>query len=95
VFHSQAKNYQRVDAPTTTTLAGETWSQGAATGDITPSNQTSSVAAKVIVIATNYPSNSSETRGLTIAYGTDQRLFDLLNKTYFQPMLTSFTFVSK
>lgn len=93
VFQAQAKNYQRVDIAPTTTVAGETWNQGAATGDITPEGQTSPVTVKVVVIATNHPASSPSTTGFTIAYGTDQQVFDLANRSDFQPMLQSFTFV--
>ncbi|GAC1616953.1 MAG: hypothetical protein NVS4B11_05560 [Ktedonobacteraceae bacterium] len=82
-----------MDSPSSTTVAGDTWSQGAATGDITPQGQTSTVPAKVIVIADNHPANSLSTRGYTIAYGTGQQVFFLADSGYFQPMLRSFTFV--
>ncbi len=92
VFQSQAKNYQRLDVNTTTTLDKETWSQGAATGDITASNQTSTVTVKVFVIADNHTAHSLQTQGFVIAYGTDQQVFDLINASYFQPMLRTFRF---
>jgi hypothetical protein len=95
VFRTQAKNYQRLDVSSTTTLAGETWSQAAATGDITPDNQTSTVTAKVIVIADNHPPHSLQTRGFVIAYGTDERVFNLIDASYFQPILQSFRFTEK
>ena len=93
VFKSQVQNYQQVDIAPTTTIAGENWNQGSATGDFTPQGQTSTVPAKVIVLADNHPANSLTTRGYTIAYGTGQQVFDLANQGYFQPMLNSFTFV--
>jgi hypothetical protein len=93
VFHSQAKSYQQMDIAPTTTVANETWNQGAASGDITPEGQTSPVAVKVVVIATNHPASSPVTRGFTIAYGTQQQVFDLANSSYFQPILQSFKFV--
>ncbi len=92
VFRSQVQNYQQADVAPTTTLAGETWNQGSATGDITPEGQTSTVPAKVIVLATNHPTASPSRRGYTIAYGTGQQIFDLTNHAYFQPMLNSFQF---
>ena len=93
VFKSQVKNYQQVDSASSTTVAGDTWSQGSATGDITPEGQTSTVPAKVIVIADNHPANSLSTRGYTIAYGTGQQVFPLADSGYFQPMLKSFAFM--
>jgi hypothetical protein len=92
VFQAQAKNYQRVESAPTTTVAGETWSQGTATGDITPEGQNSPVTVKVMVIATNHPPNSLSTNGFTMAYGTDQQRFDRTNARIFQPMLQSFIF---
>jgi len=92
VFKTQVKNYQQVDVAPTTSFAGETWNQGSAAGDITPEGQTSTVPAKVIVLATNHPVASSSTRGYTIAYGTGQQIFDLTDHAYFQPMLNSFLF---
>ncbi len=93
VFKSQAQNYQQVDSAPTTTVAGETWHQGSATGDITPEGQTSTVPAKVVVLADNHPASTLSTRSYTIAYGTGQQIFDLAKQGYFQPMLDSFTFV--
>jgi hypothetical protein len=92
VFQSQAKNYQRLDATPTTTLAGEIWSQGAATGDISPDSQTATVTVKVVVIADNHPAQSPQTRSFVVAYGTDERVFHLIDVSYFQPMLKSFKF---
>ena len=94
VFRSQAQNYQQLTVNPTTTVAGETWSQGAATGDITPTGQTTSVTTQVVVIADNHPPNSATTQGFTIAYGVDQQTFDFANQSYFQPMLQSFIFTS-
>jgi hypothetical protein len=92
VFQAQARNYQRVDIAPTTKVGGETWSQGAATGDITPEEQNASVTVKTVVTATNHPPNALSTNGFTIAYGTDQHLFDQAKVSLFQPMLQSFTF---
>jgi hypothetical protein len=92
VFQAQATNYQRIAIAPTTTVAGETWGQGAATGDITPEGQTSPVTVKVIVLATNHPPSSLTTSGFTIAYGTAEQVFDQANSSTFQPMLQSFRF---
>ena len=92
LFASQAKNYNKVSIAPTTSLAGDTWSQGAATGDITLKGQTSPVTAKFVVIADNHPANSQTTQSFTIAYATGQQIFDMANTTYFQPMLQSFKF---
>lgn len=92
VFKSQAKNYQRVEAAPVATVGGETWSQGAAIGDVTHSGQPSPVTMKVVVIADNHPASALTTDAFTIAYGTGQQVFDLALSAYFQGMLQSFTF---
>jgi hypothetical protein len=92
VFRSQAENYQRQKVAPTTTLGGDTWSQGAATGDVTRSGQPSAVAMKVVVIADNHPAHTLTTEAFTIAYGTGRLVFDLAFRAYFQVMLHSFKF---
>lgn len=94
IFKSQAKNYTKVSIAPTTTVAGETWSQGAATGDITPEGATSPVTAKIVVISDNHPANTSSTQGFTIGYVTGNQVFDAMNTTYFQPIVQSFKFTS-
>jgi hypothetical protein len=92
VFRSQAKNYQRQEVAPTTLVGGETWSQGAATGDVTRSGQPSPVAMKVVILADNHPAHTLTTDAFTIAYGTGWLLFDLAFRAYLQGMLRSFTF---
>lgn len=93
-FKSQANNYQVQSVPSTTTLAGETWNQGAATGDITPSGQSSRVNVKIYIVADNHPASSVSTKAFIIGYATGTQVFDLANTGYFQPMLQSFKFTS-
>ena len=93
-FKSQAKNYQQQSVPSTITLANETWSQGAATGDITPSGQSTRANVKIYVISANHPANSTATKAFIIGYATGSQVFDLANTGYFQPMLQSFKFTS-
>jgi hypothetical protein len=93
-FKSQAKNYQQQSVASTTTVAGETWSQGAATGDITPSGQKTATNVKIIIIADNHPPSSSSTKAFIIGYATGTQVFDLANSGYFQPMLQSFKFTA-
>ena len=90
-FQSQAKNYQKVSAASTVTLAGVSWDQGVATGDVTLNGQAGN--AKIVTLATNHPDHTLSTRTYDIAYSTASQLFDLSNTTYFQPMLQSFKFV--
>lgn len=94
IFKSQAKNYTKVNVAPTTSVAGETWSQGAATGDIIPTGATSSVTAKIVVISDNHPANTPSTQGFTLGYATGAQVFDMANTSYFQPMLQSFKFTS-
>lgn len=94
VFKSQAKNYQEVDGDSTTTVGGETWSQKAATGDVTPSGQSSAVNVKIVAIATNHPANSLDTKSYALAYATGTQVFDIANTAYFQPILKSFKFTA-
>ena len=92
VFKSQAKNYQRLEVAPTTMVGDNTWSQGAALGDVTPSGQPYPMTMKVVVIADNHPAPASTTDAFTIAYGTERQVFDLALSAYFQEMLQSFTF---
>jgi hypothetical protein len=94
LFQSQAKNYQMVNVAPTTTIGGDNWSQGSATGDIMPKGQSTAVTAKIVVIADNHPAHSPATMGFEIAYLTGQQVFDLANSGAFQPMLQSFKFTS-
>ncbi len=94
VFKSSAKNEQKVDIAATAMVGGDTWSQQAATGDITPSGQSSPVNVKIVVLADNHPANSSSTKSFVIGYATGTPLFDLANTSVFQPILQSFKFTS-
>ena len=90
LFKSQGKNYQQVSVAPTTSLAGTTWNQGAATEDVTKNGQTAN--AKAIVISCNYPAQSASTKLFTLAYSAPSLLFDQTNTLSFQPMLQSFKF---
>jgi len=94
LFKSQAKNYQMQNVAPTTTVGGDSWSQGSATGDIVPKGQTSAVTAKIVVIADNHPAGLPTSMGFEIAYLTGQQVFDIANNSAFQPMLQSFKFTS-
>jgi hypothetical protein len=94
LFRSQVTHYQPASVDPTVSVAGERWSQGAATGDLSVGGQPSPVPVKIVVLAVNHPANSPQTRGFTIAYATAQAVFDLADQGEFQPMLQSFTFSS-
>ncbi|GAC1380604.1 MAG: hypothetical protein NVSMB33_06740 [Ktedonobacteraceae bacterium] len=93
VFKSQAKNYQKVTVPATTTIAAESWAQGAATGDVVPGGKSSVVNVKLVVDSDNHPADQPTTRAFVIVYATGSQIFDLANTSYFQPMLQSFKFI--
>src|SRR5579863_3991810 len=90
VFKARAKNYQAMPLPSSTTVAGDTWSEGAATGNLEINGQTINV--QTVVIADNHPAKSASTKAYTIVYATGSQVFDLANQGYFQPMLQSFQF---
>lgn len=92
VFKSQVKHYQKATIAATTTLAGDTWSQAAATGDLVPQGQTSAVSVKTVIIGDNHPANDPSTKAFVIAYATGSQIFDLVDSSYFQPMLQSLKF---
>ncbi len=92
LFKSRVKNYQTVDVAATTQVAGDSWSQGAATGDLVPPGQSASVNVKAIVIADNHPAHTTSTKAYTLVYLTGSQVFDLANQGFFQPMLQSFKF---
>jgi len=91
-FKTQARNYKSISLPATTNLAGESWSQGGASGDVTPAGQKSEVNVRIVVDADNHPAGSPSTRAYAIGYATGSQVFDLANTVYFQPMLQSFKF---
>ncbi|WP_069801303.1 hypothetical protein [Thermogemmatispora onikobensis] len=94
LFRSQVTHYQPVSVAPTATVAGESWNQGAATGDLRVEGQPNPVTVKIVVLAANHPANSPQTQGFTIAYATAQEIFDLADEGEFQPMLHSFAFTS-
>ena len=80
-------NYQKVDMPATTMVAGETWVQGAVTYDLTANGQTTSLETVVLV------DNHSATKGFSLFYVAPADMFDQVNNDKFQPMLQSFAFM--
>jgi hypothetical protein len=94
LFKSQTKNYQMLNVAPTTTVGGDNWSQGSATGGLVPKGQTTAVTAKIVIIADNHPAGLPNTTGFEIAYLTGQQVFDIANSGAFQPMLISFKFTS-
>ncbi len=90
LFKARAKNYHAMPLPSSTTLAGETWSEGAATGDVEINGQT--VNIQTVALADNHPAKSVATKAYTIVYATGSQVFDLANQGYFQPMVQSFKF---
>ena len=92
-LQSQFTNFQQLtDVPNSSTLAGDTWSQGGATYDVASNGQTTSY--KAIVMADAHPANSSSAKGFLLVYVAPPDVFDQVNNDDFQPMLQSFTFTS-
>jgi hypothetical protein len=92
-LQSQNTNFQQLtNVPGTTTLAGDTWSQGGATYDVASNGTTTSYQA--VVMADAHPANSATPKGFLIVYVAPPDTFDQANTDDFQPMLQSFTFIS-
>lgn len=92
-LQSQFTNFQQLtDVPNSATLAGDTWSQGGATYDVTSNGQTTSY--KAVVMADAHPANSPSAKGFLLVYVAPPDVFDQVNNDDFQPMLQSFTFTS-
>jgi hypothetical protein len=85
---SQFTGIQSETIDSTTTVAGESWSQVAFTGT------RNGTQGKVIIIADNHPKQSPSTMAYIIAYGGPLANFDQINTSDFQPMLQSFKFTS-
>lgn len=94
VFQTQASNYQQLNIASTTTIGAETWSQGAAMGNVAVTGQVAPVTMKNVVVADNHPASTPTTMGYTISYSASVQDFSLVNQGYFQPMLQSFVFTS-
>lgn len=93
VFQSQASNYQQLNIASTTTIDAETWSRGAATGDVAVTGQVAPITMQDVVIANNH-STTSTTMSYIISYSASVQDFSLVDNGYFQPMLQSFVFTS-
>lgn len=86
------KNTQTVTVPQTTTLDSQTWEQRSLSGTSTLNGQSSDV--ETVVLATNHPTKTSETKGYVIVYVANKDQFSQADSMYFQPMLQSFKFNS-
>lgn len=92
-FQSQYTNFQQMtNVPASASVAGDTWSQGGATYDVTQNGQTTTYQA--VIQADGHPANSSMPKGFLIIYAAPTQVFDQANNDDFQPMLQSFTFTS-
>ena len=85
--------YKRISIFPTVVVGGDTWSQGAANGNILIGDRSVSLAGKMVLIADNHPALSPATNMFVIRYAAAQSIFDVANVTYFLPMLRSFKFV--
>jgi len=89
-INTSGKNYKTVSIASETTLGGQTWNQTAATADIT--QQGTTVNAKAVGLACNYPANSPTTQLYVIVYAGPTATFDSIDSADFQPTLKSFKF---
>lgn len=84
------KNSQTVSVPSTTSIAGDTWSQQSASGTQQVNDQ--NIDIQVVVLADVHPANALESKSYTIVYQAPASAFAQANTAYFQPMLQSFKF---
>jgi hypothetical protein len=84
--------YRRISISPVVVVGGDTWSRGAADGNIVNKSRALSVAGEMVLIADNHPASSQATNMFIIRYAAAQAVFDVANVTYFLPMLKSFKF---
>lgn len=90
-LQSSQLNFHPLEVPASTTVGGETWSQGAATYDAAVNGQL--VPYKVVVLAVNHGPITPKLKGFLITYTAPTGIFDQVDRTEFQPMLQSFAFI--
>lgn len=86
------KDVQLVKIPSSTVIDGQTWSERAITGTSSVDGQSAEVEA--VILATNHPQATGNTRGYIIVYVALKKAFDEGESKYFTPMLKSFQFTS-
>ncbi len=86
------KNAQTITVPSTMILAGQSWSQRAASGTSIVNGQNGDVEA--VVLATDYPKFGTDTKGYTLIYVAPKKTFAQSQSRYFMPMLQAFAFTS-
>ncbi len=86
------QNVKTVQIAASTSVAGQTWSQRAITGTTTINGGQANV--EIVVLATNHPNQSVDTKAFVITYETIQDTFTQAQSTYFLPMLQTFKFSS-
>src|SRR6266700_6362456 len=87
-IQGQATNFHKKDVPTTVTINGITWDQGAATA----TDPSAGTDIEAYVISTKFPGNANKL--VTIIRIAKAGDFDKANAEDFLPMLSSFKFVS-
>ncbi|MEO7022409.1 MAG: hypothetical protein ABI234_19830, partial [Ktedonobacteraceae bacterium] len=87
------KDPQTVNFPATTAIGGQTWSQRAVSGTSVVNGQSENVEA--VILATNHPNFSTDTKGYTLIYVASKDAFDTSRSRYFMPMLQSFAFTNE
>lgn len=85
------KNYKRVRLPSSVRVGGEIWQQQGATGEVQILSQR--VNMEVIMLATNHPARSSQTRLFSIYMILPVARYQQLYMSALGPMLQSFRFL--
>jgi hypothetical protein len=91
-LQKEGQSAKMIPLAPTVTVGGQTWDQAAGTTDLTLGGQT--VTMEQVMIATNHPASSPNSRLFIFTYTTSAQMFDQTNATTFQPILQSFKFTS-
>nr|BBH92810.1 hypothetical protein KTA_10090 [Thermogemmatispora argillosa] len=86
------KNFKRVSLASTARVGGEIWQQQGATGEVQMLSQR--VSMEIIMLATNHPARSSQTRLFSIYMIVPAARYQQLYTSALGPMLQSFHFLS-
>jgi hypothetical protein len=86
------KDVQVLNVSPTTMVGGQAWSQRSISGTSRLNGQSSAIEATVL--ANNYPTHTTATRGYVIVYVAARDQFAQAKIAYFQPMLESFKYTS-
>ncbi len=83
-------NFAIDQLPATTTINGITWNQGGASGTSASTGR----SIKAVVLGTDYPAKSANTKFFLVIYSADTSNFTQMLSSAFQPMMNSLKFTS-